>query len=736
MTLKINIFRAFNCKNFAKGLITFTTTAMSSKNDTTQLQVEGMTCSNCALGITRYLEQRGLKKVNVNFATGEVYFDLNGEKNLDSVISGINKLGYKVVTETGNTDKKNFLNSTERKFLISLIFTVPLLLSMIPALHILHDPFIQLLLCTPVYIIGAMHFGKSAISSLKTGVPNMDVLIITGSSAAYIYSLYGFIRSLGMDYMFFETAASIITLVLLGNLLEQRSVKQTTTAIRELNQLQPEFAKKVMFDLLSGRDQMEEIPVHQLQKNDVILVNTGDKIPADGIILSGESIVDESMLTGESIPLKKGKNAFVTGGTINLDGNLKIKVTATSSNSTLAAIIELVKKAQTDKPSIQKTADKISSIFVPVVIGIALITFFVAAFVFNISLERSLMQSIAVLVIACPCAMGLATPTAIMVGLGRSAKNGILIKGANTIETFAKTGIVVFDKTGTLTTGNFMVSAFKIYSGDEKEINDIIYTLESRSSHPIARSLAIHFSSGQNILITKTEEIKGAGMLGFDADGNSYGVGSASLFNNLNLQAHDIYITKNNVLLAGLNIRDEIKPAAAETIQYFRSKKIKTILLSGDTELKCKEISETIGIDEYYSKQTPSEKLIKIKSLTETAITTMVGDGINDSPSLEMAHIGISMSNATQIAINSAQIILLNGNLKHLVTAHQLSILTLKTIKQNLFWAFFYNVIAIPIAAVGLLSPIIAALSMAFSDVFVIGNSILLKSKKTAEGKA
>jgi len=705
---------------------------MNAKKDTTQLQVEGMTCSNCALGITRYLEQKGLKKVNVNFATGEVYFDLNGEKNLESVITGINKLGYKVITESGTEEKKSLLNSTERKFFISLIFTIPLLLSMIPALKFLHDPLIQLLLCTPVYIIGALHFGKSAISSLRTGVPNMDVLIITGSTAAFIYSLYGFIRGLGMDYMFFETAASIITLVLLGNLLEQRSVKQTTTAIRELKQLQPELAKKVMFDLLSGLDQVEEIPVHQLQKNDIVLVNTGDKIPADGIIISGESIVDESMLTGESIPLKKGKNDAVTGGTINLDGFLKIKVTATSENSILASIIELVKKAQTDKPTIQKTADKISSIFVPVVIGIALVTFIIAAFIFNISLERSLMQSIAVLVIACPCAMGLATPTAIMVGLGRSAKNGILIKGANTVETFAKTAVVVFDKTGTLTTGNFSVSGLKIYSGEEKEISDIIYDLESRSSHPIARSLVVNFPSVANMSFTKTEEVKGAGMLAVDKQNNTYGVGSSSLFRDLHLQRHDIYVVKNNILLAGLNIKDELKPDAAETISYFKSKNIKTILLSGDSEIKCKEIAASIGIDEYYSKQTPAEKLIKIKSLTESGITTMVGDGINDSPSLEMAHIGISMSNATQIAINSAQIILLNGNLTHLVTAHQLSILTLKTIKQNLFWAFFYNVIAIPVAAVGLLSPIIAALSMAFSDVFVIGNSILLKTKKTS----
>lgn len=703
---------------------------MNETAETTQLQVEGMTCSNCALGITRYLEQRGLKKVNVNFATGEVYFNLNGEKDLQGIIAGINKLGYKVVTETATSDNNKLLTSTERKFIFSLIFTLPLLLSMIPAFHILHAPLIQLILCLPVFVIGCLHFGKSAISSLKTGVPNMDVLIITGSSAAFVYSVYGFIRGLGMDYLFFETAASIITLVLLGNLLEQRSVKQTTTAIGELKKLQPEFAKKVMYDLLTGKDQIEEIPVHQLQKHDLVVINTGDKIPVDGIIIFGESIIDESMLTGESVPLKKGINDSVTGGTINLDGYLKIKVTATSSHSALASIIEMVKQAHTEKPAIQKTADKISAIFVPVVISIAIITFLISAFVFNISMEKSLMHSIAVLVIACPCAMGLATPTAIMVGLGRSAKDGILIKGADTVETFAKTAVVVFDKTGTLTTGNFAVSAFKIYNGEEAEIKEIIHALESRSSHPIARSLAAHFTSAGRITFTKTEEIKGAGVLGWDDQNNSYGVGSALLFKETTLQGHDIYVIKNNLLIAGLNIQDELKTDAKETIDYFRSKNIKTILLSGDSESKCKEIAAAIGIDEYYSKQTPGEKLIKIKNLTSSAITTMVGDGINDSPSLEMAHVGISMSNATQIAINSAQIILLNGHLQHLKKAHQLSILTLKTIKQNLFWAFFYNVIAIPIAAVGLLSPIIAALSMAFSDVFVVGNSILLKTKK------
>jgi len=689
------------------------------------LQVEGMTCANCALGITKLLEQKGQHGVYVNFATGEVQFDKIEQQQLEQLVSGIEGLGYKVLSELAQaTAKKSKWTTTEKIFFITLPFTGLLLMAMIPGLGFLHNPKVQLLLCLPVYLIGVYHFGKSAWGSIKSGVMNMDVLILTGTTAAFGYSLYGFLQNAGMQFMFFETAASIVTLVLLGNVIEHRSVKQTTTAIAALKKLQPQTAKRVIFDLMSGADQIDEIPAAQLVKNDVVLINTGDQIPADGMVLQGNAYVDESMLTGESIPVFKQKNDTVSGGTINTNGIIKCKVTATAGHTTLDAIIELVKQAQTEKPPVQRLADKISAIFVPVVLTLALITFLGSWLLFNIAMQTALLNSIAVLVIACPCAMGLATPTAIMVGLGRAARNGVLIKGATTAEQFAKTKVVVFDKTGTLTTGEFTVDNLQLFNENEITVASIIYALEKHSSHPIALSLVKHFKPVSNFELIEIVEIKGSGMQGKDNLGNSFYLGAAIASN------FDLVLTKNDVTIAGFNITDTIKPFATETIQYFITQGITPVLLSGDKSAKVVNVANALGITTYYSACKPDEKLTIIKTLRQTGVVAMIGDGINDSPSLATADVGVSMSNATQIAINSAQIILLNGQLDKLTLAHQLSVQTLRTIKQNLFWAFFYNVIAIPIAAVGLLSPMIAALSMAFSDVFVIGNSILLKTKK------
>ncbi len=689
------------------------------------LQVEGMTCANCALGITKLLEQKGQHGVYVNFATGEVQFDKTEQQQLEQLVAGIEGLGYQVLSEQAHAaTEKSKWTTTEKIFFFTLPFTGLLLMAMIPGLSFLHNPQVQLLLCLPVYLIGVYHFGKSAWGSIKSGVMNMDVLIFTGTTAAFGYSLYGYIQNAGMQFMFFETAASIVTLVLLGNVIEHRSVKQTTTAIAALKKLQPQTAKRVIFDLMSGTDQIDEIPAAQLVKNDVVLINTGDQIPADGIVLQGNAYIDESMLTGESVPVYKQKNDVVSGGTINTNGIIKCKITATAGHTTLDAIIELVKQAQTEKPPVQRLADKISAIFVPVVLTLALITFLGSWLIFNITMQTALLNSIAVLVIACPCAMGLATPTAIMVGLGRAARNGVLIKGATTAEQFAKTKVVVFDKTGTLTTGEFKVDNLQLFNENEATVSGLIHTLEQHSSHPIALSLVKQFEPNKNIELSDILEIKGSGMKGKDSAGNIYTL-EAALNSNF-----DLVLTKNNVLIAGFNITDEIKPYALDAIQYFKSRGITPVLLSGDNNNKVESVAHALGITTYYGQCKPDKKLSIIKALKTKGIVAMVGDGINDSPALETADIGISMSNATQIAINSAQIILLNGQLDKLAMAHQLSVQTLKTIKQNLFWAFFYNVIAIPIAAVGLLSPMIAALSMAFSDVFVIGNSILLKTKK------
>lgn len=709
----------------------------NTNNNLIELEVEGMTCSNCALGITKFLENKGLHNVYVNFATNEVQFtQAPVQLDMNSIISGIEKLGYHVIGEKKEnkiqeSEKKIKLNSLEIKLLISAVFTLPLFLSMFLPIAFLHNHYVQLALCIPVYFIGVIHFGKSGLGSLRTGIANMDVLIFVGSTAAFIYSLTGTIFNLGMDYLFYETAATIITLVLVGNYIEKRSVAKTTTAIKELTEIQPQKAKQVVYDLQDAKEKIFEIPIQEIKPDTIVLVNTGDKIPLDGIIIWGEASIDESMITGESIPVDKKIDDIVIGGTILVHGTVKVKVTSELKDTTLSKIVELVKMAQVQKPNIQKLADRISAVFVPVVLAIAILTFCVSYFAIHISLYDSILRSIAVLVIACPCAMGLATPTAVMVGLGRAAKNGILLKGSTTLENFAKTTMVVFDKTGTLTNGKFTIKNFQLYSNYNKlQVLGIIHALENHSSHPIAKSLTAFSAEGETIELKNITEKKGVGIYGTDDQNRNYNIGSSNILKADSLHIHDLYITVNDQLIAGLDIEDELKAGVKSTIDYFKNAGIKTVLLSGDTEEKCVAISKELGIDTYYARQTPEDKLKKIREYSLDNNVTMVGDGINDSPALSLAQTGVSMSNATDIAMNSAQIILLSNNLEYLAIAHKLGKMTYSTIKQNLFWAFFYNVLAIPIAAVGLLNPMVAAISMAFSDVMVIGNSLRLRGRK------
>lgn len=702
------------------------------KQKKVNLNVEGMTCSNCALGIKKQLEKKGLEDVSVNFSTGEVSYSDKININLDEVIEGINSLGFKVIDKP--EEDKSSLSSIEKKFYFTLIFTVPLFMHMFFS----HDSFlnhtwIQIGLCLPVFIVGLFHFGKSALSSLKTGVPNMDVLIIIGITSAFGYSLYGSLMFYGTheahNYLFFETAATITSLVLLGNVLEHRSVKQTTTALKELNQLQKTEAKKILPD-----GKIELIGYDDIRVHDHLQVNLGDKIAVDGEIIWGEAIINESMISGESIPVSKTVGDKVIGGTIIEGGNIKIIAKNVGNTTVLAKIIELVKNAQQDQPEIQRLGDKISAIFVPVVVGISLLTFIIAFFGFSVSLQKAIMQSIAVLVISCPCAMGLATPTAVMVGIGRAAKKGILIKGGSTLEQFAKMKTIVFDKTGTLTTGEFVIKKTKLYNLiDEQELKNILYSLEKQSSHPIAKSIA-NFLKDDAVEqpFTNVQEIKGYGLEAKDDKGNTYQLGSSRfLSENHKSEVHSIYLLKNNELIAGIDIEDEIKQNVSETINLLNQHGIKTVLLSGDRKDKCDELASKIGIKQVYSEHLPEQKLQVIETLQKEGLTIMVGDGINDAPALAKAAVGISLSNATQVAVQTAQIVLLNNkDFSQVFEAFLISKHTLITIKQNLFWAFFYNIVAIPIAAFGFLNPMVAALTMAFSDVIVIGNSIRLKSKK------
>ncbi len=704
-----------------------------SENKEIQLDIEGMSCAGCAMTIENHLKNIGAEDINVNFAMGEAFLTLPDEIDASQLAEDITNLGYKSTVHTGETKVETGMSSIEKKFWFSLVFAIPLMLHMVmPKDSFIQNPILQASLAFPVFILGFFHFGKSGLSSIKTGAANMDVLIFIGSTAAFGYSLWGSIVHFGTPevhkYLFFETSASIVTLIFLGNLIEHRSIKKTTTAIKELNALKVDTAIRIDKNGIT-----EEILYKDIEVGDILLVQSGQTIPTDGILTDGEALVDESMISGESDPVEKNHSSKLIGSTILVDGSLQLRVTAVGKSTVLSKIIDMVKNAQQHKPEIQNLGDRVSAIFVPVVVSISILTYIIAHFGFDLSVQKSLLNAIAVLVIACPCAMGLATPTAVMVGLGRAAKKGILIKGADTLEHFANIENIIFDKTGTLTTGDFDIKKIDILGNNQRsEILNIIYNIEKRSAHPIAISLAKALKKDSSFTrIRNVKEIKGKGMSAEDGDSNIWKIGAYNMHKNLPIEdIHQLYLTRNDELIATIDMQDKIKSDAKEIIDYFHKQGIKTIMLSGDRKEKCLEVASKLGIDEVYSEHLPEQKMQIVKDYSAVGKTAMVGDGINDAPSLTLADVGISFGNATDVSINSAEVVLLgNDEMYKLKEAHTTSKLTLKTIKQNLFWALFYNVLAIPIAAVGLLSPIIASISMALSDVIVIGNSLRLKRK-------
>ena len=689
-----------------------------------RLTIEGMTCANCALSIEKSLKKHGATNINVNFSTGEVSF--TGYIDTKSLEKTLSNSGFKIITnkEERITSKISIL------FLISFIFTLPLVAHMfVEKDSFLNHPLLQLSLTIPVLLSGGVHFLKSAYFGLKSGVPNMDVLISTGFMAAFIYSVYGsFVIGHAHDYLFFETTASIITLVLLGNLLEEKAIKKTTSALRDLEELRPKIARKVI-----NGETIEKIEVDQLHVDDFIRINSGDKIPIDGIIASGELELDESLINGESIPVFKNTLTDVISGTTVISGSALVRVTKVYGESTIDRIIELVKNAQNEKPKIQKTGDKISNFFVPSVIIISIATFFVSILALEKSIQISIMSSVAVLVISCPCAMGLAAPTAIMVGIGKLAKHGVLIKGGTTLEKLAKANLIVFDKTGTLTTGQFILNKLNYYKESEKKIKQVILSLEQQSNHPIAESLVKKLEKEVGpIYLQNVIEIRGKGVKGTDTEGNTYQLVSNKHAKTITkrILTSDLVLFNGTSVVAELWIKDQVKEDAEETISWLKSNGYRTMLLSGDLRKNCDEIARELYFDDYYYEKSPEEKLKIIEKLNKDYNVIMVGDGINDAPSLALAHIGISFGSATDIAINSSEVILIDKNLMALRTAISIGKQTYRTIKQNFFWALSYNLFAIPIAASGNLKPILAAVFMAFSDIVVIGNSILLKIKK------
>lgn len=561
---------------------------------------------------------------------------------------------------------------------------------------------------------------------------NMDVLVVMGTSAAYFYSIYNWY--MGHDHFYFESSAMIITLVLLGKMLELRAKSKTGEALMKLMDLAPKEVT-VIVDGNTFKKSAKDVKL-----GDVLLIRPGENISGDGDIVQGKTTVDESMLTGESIPVDKNVGDKVYQGTLNLNGSIEVKVTTNMTETGLSKIIKMVEEAQNQKAPVQRLADKVASVFVPTVIGIAILTFLLHR-VFGSDVEKSLISAVSVLVIACPCSLGLATPTAIMVGTGKAANEGILIRDAKALENAEKLTAVALDKTGTITKGKPDVVDMINIKGDKGINRSILYSMEVNSEHPIAMAIVDYFHDNPPKKINGSFiNIEGRGV-GFQILDKNYYALSIKSIKELGIQIEEdirkqmrpevtyVGLVEENELNMLVGLVDEIKEDSIESIRFLHDMGLKTVMITGDNDTVARKIANSAGIDKYYAEVLPEEKVLKVKELMETEVVGMVGDGINDAPALATADIGFAMGTGTDIAIDSGDITLVGGSLKSVARAIDVSKKTMKTIKQNLFWAFFYNVVGIPIAALGILNPMIAGAAMAFSSVSVVTNSLRLKNK-------
>ncbi len=684
-----------------------------------------MHCNGCANNIERTLQSRGYEGSSVQFASNTAYIPADTVDDQQKVLDTIRGLGYEVSVKD-KKDKSHHHHDHDDavswKLIASVIFTIPLLLHMALSYPLLHDPLFQFFMATPVFLIGLQHFGSSALRSLRAGGTNMDVLIIIGVIASYGYSLYGSLLGLGPDYLFYETAAAIVCFVLVGNALEHRAVKRTTSALVDLAALQPQRAKRYNV----ATDTIEDVDIDEVKVGDVLISGSGEKIASDGRVENGEALIDESLVTGESEPIRKQKGDRVIAGTYVVSGSLHSKTTSLEEDSLLSKMIQLVSEAEKKKPSIQRLGDLVSSYFVPAVLICSALTLLISFFVLGIPLQEAMIRAVAVLVISCPCAMGLATPTAIMVGVGKAARKGIIIKGGDTLERLTNVKEVLFDKTGTLTDVRGVRIDVTDTSFDEKEVEQILYSLEKYSSHPLAKAITEALPDNTVLELSEIHEEKGTGISARSLDGDLFALKAVAR----GREGADIVLTKNKQEIATVHFTEVLFESVPDLISLLHKQGIRTHILSGDREEKVRKVAEESGVSGFDFKQQPDQKLAYLTERQSLHPIAFIGDGINDAPALAKADVGISLSNATDIAVQSADIILLGGKIEHLADAFQISSITLRTIKQNLFWAFFYNVFAIPVAAAGYLSPMVAALAMAFSDVIVIGNSLRIHFKR------
>lgn len=703
-----------------------------------------MHCASCQTRIEKVLSKTdGVYEVNVNLATGKMRIKYD-ENKLDSkkIEDKVKSIGFGAELERErNIEKDKKLKEKEyasikRKFILSAILTLPLFSIMffhMAGIRVFWDkPEIQFALATIVQFYVGYTFYVGAYKSIKSKAMNMDVLVVMGTSAAYFYSIYNWY--VGHDHFYFESSAMIITLVLLGKMLELRAKSKTGEALMKLMDLAPKEVT-VIVDGNTFKKSAKDVKL-----GDVLLIRPGENISGDGDIVQGKTTVDESMLTGESIPVDKNVGDKVYQGTLNLNGSIEVKVTTNMTETGLSKIIKMVEEAQNQKAPVQRLADKVASIFVPTVIGIAILTFLLHR-VFGSDVEKSLISAVSVLVIACPCSLGLATPTAIMVGTGKAANEGILIRDAKALENAEKLTAVALDKTGTITKGKPDVVDMINIKGDKGINRSILYSMEVNSEHPIAMAIVDYFHDNPPKKINGSFiNIEGRGV-GFKILDKNYYALSIKSIKELGIQIEEdirkqmrpevtyVGLVEENELNMLVGLVDEIKEDSIESIRFLHDMGLKTVMITGDNEKVAQKIAGLAGIDKYYAEVLPEEKVLKVKELMETEVVGMVGDGINDAPALATANIGFAMGTGTDIAIDSGDITLVGGSLKSVARAIDVSKKTMKTIKQNLFWAFFYNVVGIPIAALGILNPMIAGAAMAFSSVSVVTNSLRLKNK-------
>ncbi|NVZ60013.1 copper-translocating P-type ATPase [Pseudomonas edaphica] len=719
---------------------------------TFDLPISGMTCASCAGRVERALGKvPGVQSVSVNLANERAHVEVLGQMDPGVLIAAVDKAGYTATLPQSETvtDAKQArrLHHERWSLLLAIALALPLVLPMLVepfGLHWMLPAWVQFALATPVQFIFGARFYIAAWKAVRAGAGNMDLLVAIGTSAGYGLSIYEWLTApVGtMPHLYFEASAVVIALVLLGKYLESRAKRQTASAIRALEALRPERAIRVF----EGRE--EDVAITALKLDDLVLVKPGERFPVDGEVVDGQSHADEALISGESLPVPKQPGDKITGGAINGEGRLLVRTQALGAESVLARIIRLVEDAQAAKAPIQKLVDKVSQVFVPTVLVLALVTL-VGWWLYGASLETAIINAVAVLVIACPCALGLATPTAIMAGTGVAARYGILIKDAEALERAHAVSAVVFDKTGTLTSGAPKIAHLAAVDGNEDLLLQQAGALQRGSEHPLAK--AVLDACGEKGLIvadvSASQSLTGRGIAG-TLDGRELALGNRRMLEENGLSAGELAESANAWEAEGRTLSwlieqgaqprvlglfafgDTLKPGAFEAVEQLKAQHISSHLLTGDNRGSARVVALALGIDDVHAEVLPADKAATVAELKKTGVVAMVGDGINDAPALAAADIGIAMGGGTDVAMHAAGITLMRGDPRLVPAALEISRKTYAKIRQNLFWAFVYNLIGIPLAAFGLLNPVLAGAAMALSSVSVVSNALLLKTWK------